>query len=141
MNRSYSIIAAALFIAAPVAGAQVRLADVRAIPTTVSREDPPEAWSAKPVGNYDVILNSADRKISVRVTVSEMDGKLIALFWPADDAEGHAMDVTVAGTDLVLTAKTRRGPLEVDIERRGQKLSGSWTLGSLKGSLKGDITS
>lgn len=140
MNPSYSIIAAALFIVAPVAGAQIRLADVRAIPTTVSREDPPEAWSAKPVGNYDVILNSADRRISVRVTVSETDGKLVALFWPAD-AEGHAMDVTVAGTDLVLTAKTRRGPLEVDIERRGQKLSGSWTLGSLKGSLKGDITS
>jgi hypothetical protein len=98
-------------------------------------------WSAKPVGNYDIMLNSADRKISVRVTVSESDGKLVALFWPADDAEGHAMDVTVAGTDLVLTAKTRRGPLEVNIERRGQKLSGSWTLGSLKGSLKGDINS
>ena len=140
MNRSYSLIVAALMIAAPVAGAQARLADARAIPTTVSREDPPEAWSAKPVGNYDVILNSADRTIAVRVTVSETDGKLVALFWPADDAEGHAMDVTVAGTDLVLTAKTRRGPLEVDIERRGQKLSGGWTLGSLKGSLRGEIS-
>jgi hypothetical protein len=141
MNRPSSFTLAALFIAAPVAGAQARLADARTVPVTISAEVPPEMWSAKPVGNYDVILNSPDRRISVRVTVSETDGKLVALFWPADDAEGHAMEVTVAGTDLVLTAKTRRGPLEVDIERRGQKLSGSWTLGSLKGSLKGDITS
>ena len=46
----------------------------------------------------------------------------------------------VIGTDLVLSANTRRGAFELNIERRGKSLSGNWMLGNKQGSLKGEVT-
>ena len=51
------------------------------------------------------------------------------------------MDVTVIGTDMVLSANTRRGSLELNIEHRGKSLTGTWTLGNKHGTLKGMVTS
>ncbi|MDQ6689861.1 MAG: hypothetical protein M3Z18_05055 [Gemmatimonadota bacterium] len=141
--RTSSIVFTALLVASPIAGAraQATVADVRPAPSAVSGGVAAEAWSARPVGNYDVVLDSPEGAIAVRVTVSETQGKLVALFWPAKEAEGQAMDVAIAGTDMVLTAKTHRGPIEINIERRGQALSGNWTLGRTHGSLRGEISS
>jgi hypothetical protein len=100
-----------------------------------------EQWDAKPLGTYDVVLDTPDRPIAVTVTISETSGKLVALFWPASDDQGQVMDATVIGTDLVLSANTRRGAFELNIERRGKALTGSWMLGNKRGSLKGEVTS
>ena len=145
MKRTCSILFAALFVALPLASAQAQTRIATAGPS-VPREDwsrdiPAEMWEAKPCGNYDIILDSPDHVSRVRITVSETGEKLIALFWPEGDIEGQSMNVTVAGTDLVLNARTRRGPLEVNIERRGQKLTGYWTLGTIHGAVKGEVTS
>jgi hypothetical protein len=100
-----------------------------------------EQWEAKPVGTYDVVLDTPDHPIAVTITISETSGKLVALFWPATDDQGQVMEATVIGTDLVLSASTRRGAFELNIERRGKGLSGFWMLGNNKGSLKGEVTS
>jgi hypothetical protein len=138
-----SIVFTALLVALPVAGAraQTNVADARSAPLAVYHGVPLEMWNAKPVGNYDIVLDSPEGAISVRVTVSETQGKLVALFWPANEPEGQAMDVSVAGTDLVLTAKTHKGPIEISIRRIGTILTGAWTLGNTRGSLKGEVTS
>ena len=95
-----------------------------------------EQWEAKPLGTYDVVLDTPDHPISVTITISETSGKLVALFWPASDDQGQMMDATVIGTDLVLSANTRRGAFELNIERRGKGLSGFWMLGNKQGRSK-----
>ncbi|HZF71978.1 MAG TPA: hypothetical protein VEZ51_01005, partial [Gemmatimonadaceae bacterium] len=51
----------------------------------------PEAWSAKPVGGYRLVLFNAnpDGPMQVDLTISEVDGKLSANFWPVGDNDGH----------------------------------------------------
>ena len=102
-----------------------------------SSEGPAETWSAKPVGSYDLVLDTPERKMPAALTISETDGKLSALLWPEGDNDGHTMDVAVKGVDLVLTTVAPRGPVTITIERRGKNLSGTWSMGSEGGSLKG----
>ena len=104
-----------------------------------SGEKAAEKWNANPVGVYDVTLNTTERGVPARITISNTGDKLVALFWPKGDLDGQKMEVTVAGTDLVLTARTARGPMEVSIDHRRQRLSGSWILGSQHGSLTGEV--
>jgi hypothetical protein len=134
------LFSAAVLAALPVvsANAQVRLADSRTIPASNKGGD---SWEAKPLGIYDVTLDTQDRAVSARITISQTQDKLVALFWADGDEEGQAMDVTVGGSDLVLSAKTRKGPMEVSISRFGNKLFGTWALGAKHGSLKGEVTS
>lgn len=130
--------ALAVMVCLPIMAAS---AQPSASPSTIpaSGEKAADKWSANPVGVYDVALKTADRAVPARITISNVGEKLVALFWMKGDPEGQKMDVTVAGTDLVLTARTARGPMEVSIERRGQSLAGKWALGSQSGSLKGEV--
>ena len=141
MRRTYSLLLSAglLALAAVPAHAQPSMAASRSGP--VSGRIAAEQWDAKPLGNYDVVLDTPDRALAVTITISEASGKLMALFWPESDDQGQVMDVTVIGTDLVLSANTRRGALELNIERRGKTLSGFWLLGNKRGSLAGEVTS
>jgi hypothetical protein len=142
MRRTYSILLSAgalLAVTAMPALAQANLAANRSTPTASARAA--DQWDWKPLGNYDVVLETPDRQVAVTITISESSGKLVALFWPAGDEEGQAMEATVIGADLVISANTRRGPIELNIERRGQTLSGTWMLGNKHGSLKGMVTS
>jgi hypothetical protein len=104
-----------------------------------NKEGPSDTWSAKPIGSYDLVLDTPERKIPSALTISERDGKLSALLWPEGDNDGHVMDVTVKGVDLVLTAIASHGPVTITIERRGRNLDGIWTMGGEGGSLKGSI--
>ena len=138
-HLSRLVLSAAVIAALPVsANAQVKLADSRTVPAS---NKVGESWEARPLGIYDVVLDTPDRAVNVRITISETQNKLVALFWADGDEEGQAMDVMVGGSDLVLTANTRKGPMEVTIARRGAKLSGNWQLGAQHGSLKGQVTS
>ena len=106
-----------------------------------SSEGPAEPWSTKPIGSYDLVLDTPERKMRAALTISETDGNLSALLWPEGDNDGHVMDVTVKGVDLVLTTVAPRGPVIITIERRGKNLSGSWSMGSEHGSLIGSTKS
>ena len=106
-----------------------------------SAEAPAEAWSAKPIGKYDLVLDLTDHKMPASLTITETDGKLSALLWPEGDNDGHVMDVTVKGADLVLTAIAAHGPVTITIEKRGKNLSGSWSMGMEHGPLTGSTKS
>ena len=98
-----------------------------------------DVWNANPVGVYDVTLKTNDGPVSARLTISNVGEKLVALLWPKGDISGQKLEVMVAGTELILSARTARGPMEVSIERRGQSMSGKWALGSQEGSLSGEV--
>lgn len=102
-------------------------------------EGPAETWSAKPIGSYDLVIDMPERKMPAALTISETDGNLSALLWPEGDNDGHVMNVTVKGVDLVLTAMAPRGPVTITLERRGKNLTGTWSMGSEGGSLKGSV--
>ena len=126
-------------VAAVPAHAQPSMSPTRSGPAT--GRVAAEQWDAKPLGNYELVLANADHPVAVTITISEVSGKLIALFWPESDEQGQAMEATVIGTDLVLSANTRHGAIELNIERRGKALSGTWMLGDKHGSLKGEVIS
>jgi hypothetical protein len=137
-HTSRILFAAAVMVALPIMLASAQpSASATTIPASGGKAA--EKWNANPIGVYDITLNTADRAVPARITISNTGDKLLALFWPKGDLKGEKMEVTVAATDLVLTARTARGPMEVSIERRGQRLSGSWILGSQHGSLTGEV--
>ena len=138
-KSSYRILFSTTFVAlAGTLSAQTpqNLAENGSVPASASTTA--QQWDAKPLGVYDVDLASADADCRARITVSERQGKLVAMVWPRDDREGQMMDATVLGTELVLTGTTAGGPMEISVERRGDKLSGKWTLGTRHGSLTGE---
>jgi hypothetical protein len=141
MRRTYSLLLSAALLAVTAVSAQAQPSMVATRSGPVTGRAVAEQWESKPIGTYDVVLDTPDHPIEVTITISETSGKLIALFWPASDDQGQVMDATVIGTDLVLSANTRRGAFELNLERRGKGLSGFWMLGNKKGSLKGEVTS
>ena len=141
MKRTYSILLSAGFLALAAVPAHPQPSIASILSTPVTPRGAAEQWGAKPLGNYDIVLDTPDGQVAVTITISETSGKLVALFWPESDDQGQVMDVAVIGTDMVLSANSRGGAFELNIERRGKALSGSWTLGKKQGSLKGMVTS
>lgn len=133
---------AVLIISANTAQAQ-NAAAAAATPGAQSSKPatPADAWSAKPLGKYDLVVKLSDRDMPTDLTITESDGKFTALFWPVGDNDGHYMTVTVNGTDLVLNAEAPRGHVVIHIERRGARLTGTWQMGSEHGTLEGTIKS
>jgi hypothetical protein len=141
MRRIYSLLLTAGLVALAAVSAQAQPSMVASRSGPVTGRLAAEQWDAKPLGTYDVVLDTPDHQVQVTITISETSSKLVALFWPASDEQGQVMEATVIGTDLVLSSTTRRGAFELNIERRGKALSGNWMLGNKKGSLKGEVTS
>ncbi|AHG93325.1 hypothetical protein J421_5790 (plasmid) [Gemmatirosa kalamazoonensis] len=98
-------------------------------------------WDARPVGRYDVELALPDGPMPVTLTVSDSAGRLTATFWKVGDRDGHEMSVTVKDTDLLLHAETPRGPLDIVLQRQGERVAGRWTLGADHGSVQGKVAS
>jgi hypothetical protein len=91
---------------------------------------PAEPWSAKPVGNYDLVIPTGGSMIIASLTIAEVAGKVSATLVQLDDPDPVAMDVAVKGTDLVLTLNRPRAPISVHLQHRGPQLSGNWTVGT-----------
>jgi hypothetical protein len=98
---------------------------------------PPEAWSDKPLGKYDIVINIPEGPMPVEITISQSATGLSALFYKVGDNDAHVMDAAVKGTDLVLTGSTPRGALTINIRHHGALLSGTWQLGGDRGTLEG----
>ncbi len=123
--------ASVLCIPAPTARAQTT--------TAVTPDTSAEAWAAKPVGAYTLAMVLPERTMDVDLTIADSSGTLTAMFWPVGDNDGHPMQVTVQGTDLILTAESPRGAVRIVLQRRAEKLSGTWTLGEEHGTLTGVV--
>ncbi len=97
-----------------------------------------EAWGAKPTGAYDVVLPMSEGMMIASVSIGEEAGKLVGKLRPAGGDHDIVMDAAVNGTDLVLTLKREHGPITMHLQRRGDRISGNWTVGGMdSGTLEG----
>ena len=144
------IFSAAIFVGAMFVVATAQAQDQAAIAkgvgtvsTTLTPKDigAPEAWSDKPVGKYDLVLNIPEGAMPVELTVGESAGTLTATLWKVGDNDGHFVKPTVKGNDLVLEGSTPNGALLLTIRHHGAALSGVWQLGEGRGTLEGKAKS
>ena len=98
---------------------------------------PAEPWGAKPLGRYDLSVNTPEGAVPVVITITESAGNLSAALLKGNDPEAHTMAVTVKDTDLILNATTDNGPITINIKHHGQKLAGTWDMGVQRGTLEG----
>lgn len=77
--------------------------------------------------------------MQVALTIADSAGTPTAVFWPVGDNDGPAMSVTVKGTDLFLHAEVPRGAVDIVLQRHGDQLTGTWSLGEERGSLTGTV--
>ena len=144
--KSISVVfssAALLLVGAATLQAQSAAAPAAAPAAVVTPKDigPAEAWSEKPVGKYDIVINIPEGAMPVEITVSESQGGLMAQFYKVGDNDAHLMTAAVKGTDLVLNGTTPHGALTIQIKHHGAKLSGIWQLGEDRGTLEGSTKS
>ncbi len=138
-----AVAAAAARTASAQAGSRVASATTAAAPASVVFLDgkpigAAEPWSAKPVGNYDLVIPTGGSMIIASLTIAEVAGKVSATLVQLDDPDPVAMDVAVNGTDLVLTLSRPRAPITVHLQHRGPQLSGNWTVGTMdSGTVEG----
>src|SRR5690349_10950344 len=57
----------------------------------------PEAWSDKPVGKYDIVINIPEGAMPVEITISQSASGLSALFYKVGDNDAHVMGAAVKG--------------------------------------------
>jgi hypothetical protein len=125
--------------AAPAPGVTAAPAVIPAPAVTPKDIGPIEAWSDKPLGKYDIVINIPEGAMPVEITISESASGLSALFYKVGDNDAHVMDAAVNGTDLVLKGVTPHGALTMQIRHHGAKLSGIWQLGEGRGTLEGSV--
>lgn len=130
--RILSVVCATVAIAVPATRVSAQSST-----STPSSAGPSDVWTAKPVGAYTIALDMGDHAMAVDLTISDSTGTLTAVFWPVGDHDGHEMNVDVRGTDLILTADAPRGPVRIVMQRRGDNISGTWSLGEEHGTLTG----
>jgi hypothetical protein len=138
-----AVAAVAARTASAQAGSQVPSAATAAAPASVVLLNgkpigPAEPWSAKPLGNYDLVIPTGGSMIIASLSITVVAGKLSATMLQLDDPDPVAMDVAVNGTDLVLTLNRPRAPITVHLQHRGSQLSGNWTVGTMdSGTVEG----
>jgi hypothetical protein len=86
-------------------------------------------WSQHPTGKYRLQLALPDHMMDADLTIADSAGSPTAVFWPVGDNEGHPVAVAVKDTDLVLSASTPRGPYTLVHQRKGDQLSGHFSMG------------
>jgi hypothetical protein len=96
-------------------------------------------WDAHPVGTYNLEITLPERVMPARLTVTEVDGKLVASLWPEGDNDAHEMSVSVKDTDLVFDADAPKGHVQLVLQHEGDRIAGSWTFGPDRGTLRGTI--
>ena len=98
-----------------------------------------EAWLAPPTGKYRITLAFPSHEMTADVTVREESGKLIANIWPVGDNDGRDFGATVTGNQLVISGTTERGALNLTLEHRGPRITGTWKLGEQSGAVGGEF--
>lgn len=125
------------FTAAASAAAQAMDSSKAAAPATPTINA--ARWDARPVGVYNLELTLPERQMPARLTVSEVDGKLVASLLPEGDNEAHEMAITVKDTALFFDAEAPRGHVQIVLQHEGDRIAGSWSMGFQRGTLRGTI--
>jgi hypothetical protein len=95
-----------------------------------------EPWAAKPVGKYDVTIVTPGEMLSAHITVGDSLGKLASVM--TIDGQGTmGFEPTINGNELTLVMKRERAPITIRLMHRGERVSGTWTVGEDVGTLEG----
>jgi len=134
-TRFTALVAAAAITAVPAA-AQQALAIGSTGPAVAS------STPARIVASYDFRNAPRDIAFPRNVTVADSAGSLLATVSVADDVRTIPMTVTIIERSLVLQGLTDDGVLTLVLDRQNEGgtttlASGSWTLGSRHGQLRG----
>jgi hypothetical protein len=107
----------------------------------VHRAEVAVAAAARPVALYRIRVPRAD--LPSYVTVADSAGDLVASYQLHRDAAPRPMMISVSGSDLVLSAETRSGPLTMVLDRQngegGKAVTGRWRIGQDEGTLRGRV--
>ena len=95
-----------------------------------------EPWAARPIGKYDLTIVTPGEMLSGHLTLADSAGKLASSMM-VDGQGTMPFEPTVAGNELTLQLKRERGPITIHLFHRGDRLSGSWTVGDEAGTLEG----
>jgi hypothetical protein len=136
-----STLAAALVLAAAARPASAQATAQAAAQSDIRRADVPVATAARPVALYRI--RAAHAELPTYVTVADSAGDLVASYRVDGDSMPRAMLISVDGSDLVLRAETRSGPLTMVLDRQngdgGPAVTGRWRIGQREGMLRGRV--
>jgi hypothetical protein len=97
---------------------------------------PSEPWGAQSVGNYDLTIVTPGEMLIGHLTLTDSAGKLASSV--AVDGEGTmGFEPTIAGNELTLRMKRERAPITMHLFHRGNRISGTWSVGEQTGTLEG----
>jgi hypothetical protein len=127
--------------AALVAAAVARPASAQAAAQSDVRRAEVAVAAARPVAIYQMRASRAE--LPAEVTVADSAGDIVASYRVRGDDAPRPMTISVDGSDLVLRAETRSGPLTLVLDRQngdgGRVVTGRWRLGHDGGPLRGRV--
>jgi len=95
-----------------------------------------EPWAARPAGNYDVTIVTPGEMLIGHISIADSAGKLASSV--TIDGEGRMwFEPTVNGDELTLLMKRDRAPITMHLFHRGDRVSGTWSVGNETGTLEG----
>ncbi|HJQ11037.1 MAG TPA: hypothetical protein VJ840_08400 [Gemmatimonadaceae bacterium] len=97
---------------------------------------PAEPWGARPVGKYDLTIQTPDGTLKGQLTLADSAGKLASSVVAEGQGTMH-FESTINGSELTLVMKRDRGPITVHVFRRGDRVSGTWTADDDSGTFEG----
>ena len=97
-------------------------------------------WSQHPTGKYRLQVSLPEHVMDADLTIADSAGTPVANFWPVGDNDGHSLAVAVTDTALVLSAATPRGPFQMVLQRRGDQITGRYSMGVQEsGAVQGQV--
>ena len=97
-----------------------------------------EAWAARPTGRYDLTIVTPGEMLFAHLNVEDSAGKLASSV-TVDGQGTMGFEPTVNGKELTLVMKRERAPITMHLFHRGQRVSGTWTVGDDTGTLEGAV--
>ena len=99
----------------------------------------PTPWPAHPNGRYELEIVFPDKVLPATLVIADSSGASAAVIQTEGDPEAHAMKITVKSTELFLNTVAENKAVEVVMVRTGDQISGHWTFGEGKGTLRGHV--
>ena len=98
-----------------------------------------EQWGAKPIGEYDLTIVTPGEMMPAHLRVADSVGKVVSFMTARGEQKVMPLEVTVNGSDLKLFLNRPHAPITMHLLRRGDHISGTWTVGDDVGTLEGAV--
>ena len=95
-----------------------------------------QPWASRPTGTYDLTIVTPGEMLFGHLTIADSAGKLASSV--TIDGQGTmGFEPTVNGNELTLFMKRERAPITMHLFHRGERVSGTWSVGPETGTLEG----